>query len=353
MSKEDPNQVRTDWFGRHKIISRFILIILGIVLPLLILELGSHLIGKFPFDADPMLTERRSTWAELRAFDPLLFWKLKANLEVRSIKTNSLGLRDTDISTHKDNEFRILSLGESTTFGLWVKQGETYSSVLEGMLEELRGRPLRVINAGFPGYTLFQGYVYLTHRGIDLKPDAVMIYFGHNDFLPVANLRKRDGMATEATRGFNDWELFERRQAFSWKLSYWLAQRSNLVRAFFAFQQKKIKPAAIKINPDQVRVPREHREKLLKMFQDYCAERDIVFIIIVPWYLKFKKHIALLRKFAGENNIAIVDLPKALGIPPKQKKRYFRDSTHPNPKGHRIIAEAIANELRHLWPVGH
>jgi len=322
---------------------------ISIVLPLLILEFGSYLIGKFSFEADPMLTERRSSWAELRTFDPLLFWKLKPNIEVRAIKTNSLGLRDKDISTHKDNEFRILSQGESTTFGLWVKQEETYSAVLERLVDDIDGKSLRVINAGLPGYTLFQGYIYLKHRGFDLKPDAVMIYFGHNDFLPVANLRKRDGMASEATRGLNDWELFEQRQAFSWKLSYWLAQRSNLVRTVLSFQQKKVKAEAIKVNPDKVRVPRELRKKLLKMYQDYCAERDIAFIIIVPWYLKFKKHIALLRKFAEQNNISIVDLPKALRIPPKQKKRYFRDSTHPNPRGHRIIAEAIANELRNLW----
>jgi len=353
MSKKDSDQVRANWFEQHKIISKLGLIILGIVLPLLILELGSYLIGKFPFDADPMLTKRRSSWAELRTFDPLLFWKMKPNIEVRTIKTNSLGLRDEEISTNKDNEFRILSLGESTTFGLWVKVEETYSSVLEGLVEDMDGRLLRVINAGLPGYTLFQGYVYLEQRGIDLKPDAVMIYFGYNDFLPVANLRKRDGMATESTRGLNDWELFEERQAFSWKLSYWLARRSNLVRAVLSFQQKRAKPEAIMANPDKVRMPREHREKLLKRFHDFCKEMDIEFIIVVPWYLKFKKHVALLRKFAEENKVAIVDLPKDLKKSPKQKKRYFRDSTHPNPKGHRIIAEAIANELRLLWPDSH
>ncbi|MFC2166155.1 hypothetical protein ACFLT2_14300, partial [Acidobacteriota bacterium] len=99
MSKEDPGQVRTNWFGRHQVISKLVLIILGILVPLLILEFGSYLIGKFSFEADPMLTERRSSWAELRTFDPLLFWKLKPNLEVRTIKTNSLGLRDKEIST--------------------------------------------------------------------------------------------------------------------------------------------------------------------------------------------------------------------------------------------------------------
>jgi lysophospholipase L1-like esterase len=275
---------------------------------------------------------------------------LKPNIEVRTIKTNGLGLRDEEIPEDKGNEFRILSLGESTTFGLWVKQDETYSSVLEELMEDTDGRPLRVINAGIPGYTLFQGYFYLERRGIDLKPDAVMIYFGHNDFLPVANLRKRDGMATDSTRGLNDWELYEQRQAISWKIGYWLARRSNLVRAVMAFQKNNAKPEAIKQNPNKVRVPREHREKLLKMFQDYCAQRDIEFIIVVPWYMTFKKHIALLRKFAAENDILIIDLPKALKIGPKQKKRYFRDSTHPNPRGHRAIAEAIAAGIRHLWP---
>jgi lysophospholipase L1-like esterase len=122
------------------------------------------------------------------------------------------------------------------------------------------------------------------------------------------------------------------------------------VRAVISSRQKKAKPDAIKANPNKRRVPKEHREKLLKMFQEYCAERDIEFIIIVPWYQTFKKHIALLRIFAVQNNIVIVDLPKALKVPPKKKKRYFRDSTHPNPRGHRMIAEAIAEKLWQLWP---
>lgn len=350
MFREDPDQVRPNRFGSHKISSRLVLVFLGILVPLLILEFGSYLIGHFSFETDPMLADLRSSWAELRTFDPLLFWRLKPNLEVRNIKTNSLGLRDEEISENKGNEFRILSLGESTTFGLWVKEEETYSAILEGMMENIAGSPLRVINAGIPGYTLFQGYVYLVHRGIELLPDAVMIYFGHNDFLPVANLRKRDGMATEATRGLNDWELFEQRQAFPWKLGYWLAWRSNLVRAVMFHRQKEAKPNAIRSNPDKVRVPSEHREKLLKMYHDFCEEREIEFIIIVPWYLKFKKHIHLLRKYAMQNHVSIVDLPKTLRMSFEQKQRYFRDSTHPNPSGHRAIAEVIVKELRQLWP---
>ena len=307
------------------------------------------MIGKFSLESDPLITEDRSHWTELRAFDPLLFWKLKPNVKVRVIETNSLGLRDKEISQEKNDEFRIISLGESTTFGTWVNQDQTYSAVLQELLKDVGGRPFRVINAGIPGYSLLQGYFYLERRGIDLNPDAVMVYFGYNDFLLVGFLGKRDGMSTGKTQGLNDWELFKQRQTLSWKISYWLAQRSNLVRAVLSSLHKKVQPESIKANPHKQRVPRKHREMLLKMFQNYCEERDIEFIIVVPWYQAFKKHIALLRKFAEQNNVSIVDLPKAIQIPPKQKKKYFVDTIHPNRKGHRLIAEAIAEELRHLW----
>ena len=112
MSKEDSGRARTNWFVRHKITARLILIVLGVVLPLLLLELGSYLIGSFSLESDPLITEDRSHWAELRTFDPLLFWKLKPNVKVRVIETNSLGLRDKEISPEKNEEFRILSLGE-------------------------------------------------------------------------------------------------------------------------------------------------------------------------------------------------------------------------------------------------
>jgi hypothetical protein len=55
--------------------------------------------------------------------DKELFWSLRPNLDQYSddvqerVKTNSLGLRTSEVRSKLPQEFRILSLGESTTFG--------------------------------------------------------------------------------------------------------------------------------------------------------------------------------------------------------------------------------------------
>jgi len=66
------------------------------------------------------------------------------------IETNSLGLRHPELGPKSDDEFRVLVLGDSITFGDYVSFEETYTALLES---RLKGRYPRVsvINAGLPG----------------------------------------------------------------------------------------------------------------------------------------------------------------------------------------------------------
>ena len=88
--------------------------------------------------------------------------------------TNGLGLRDDEIED--DSATRILSLGDSCTWGWQVEQNEAYPQVLQRLLDDQSGgRRYRVINAGAPGYTSYQGLVYLRERGLALKPEVVVV----------------------------------------------------------------------------------------------------------------------------------------------------------------------------------
>lgn len=106
-----------------------------------------------------------------------------------SFTTNKLGLRDAELED--DGAVRILAIGDSCTWGWQVEQDEAYPQVLQRLLNEAGGaRRYRVINAGTPGYTSYQGLLFLRDRGLPLKPDVVVIGYGFNDSLPNGDVEK-------------------------------------------------------------------------------------------------------------------------------------------------------------------
>src|SRR5262245_5960375 len=71
--------------------------------------------------------------------DPDLFWRYRPHQDLQwkaiRVRTNAFGLRDRERSVAKPpGVFRILSLGESTTFGDQIDATQTYSYLLEEML---------------------------------------------------------------------------------------------------------------------------------------------------------------------------------------------------------------------------
>jgi lysophospholipase L1-like esterase len=328
---------------------------------LTILEGGSRLVGHVEYPPDPLFEGQQSSRERNRQYDPLLFWRLRPNRHSERLGqvTNSLGLRGPEVPAKTDDEFRILSLGESTTYGWKVAYEDCYSALLETHLDSVEGKQVRVVNAGVPGYTVVQGYVYLKFHGVDLEPDAVLLYFGYNDFLDVAFREKRVAAGKRAASGVTDLELFNLRRRFTSRLRDWTYQHSNLARLVGSLMHGAKEPApggpgepaaagehGVRVQYNMARVPEDDRRTALEGILDLCETRGIDLVVIVPWYLGFDEHVPLLRRFASEHGVTIVDLPSILTTVPGPKQRYFRDSSHPNEEGHKQIAMAVADVIR-------
>ena len=89
------------------------------------------------------------------------------------IETNSLGLRHPELGPKSEDEFRILVLGDSITFGDYVAFEETYPALLERRLEGRRPR-VTVINAGLPGANTSNELYHYLEISDAVDPDLVL-----------------------------------------------------------------------------------------------------------------------------------------------------------------------------------
>ena len=77
----------------------------------------------------------------------------------------------------------IFALGDSFTFGLGVRDGETWPAQLERGLSAQLGRPISVVNGGTISYGVFQELDLFKSAGLPLHPTVVVHGLYWNDFM--------------------------------------------------------------------------------------------------------------------------------------------------------------------------
>jgi lysophospholipase L1-like esterase len=116
--------------------------------------------------------------------DPRLYWRLRPNqncftkVNHHPVRINSLGTRGQEFQPSKPAQtIRILSLGDSRTFGWGLTEDETYSAQVGQMLQEQvgAGRKVEIINAGVNGWSYDQMFVYFRDVGLGYNPDVVIV----------------------------------------------------------------------------------------------------------------------------------------------------------------------------------
>lgn len=91
-----------------------------------------------------------------------------------TVQTNSLGFRDREFTAEKKSNFRILTLGDSFTYGWGVESEQSWPKVLE---QELRngGANVEVANLGKPAGSP-RTYADVAERSVPLlKPDLIVV----------------------------------------------------------------------------------------------------------------------------------------------------------------------------------
>ena len=101
------------------------------------------------------------------------------------IRINSVGLRGPDFAPVKPaGVYRIICMGESSTFGFFDRDEFTYPALLGQMFADnggQDGKRVEAINAGIPHANSDNIAAMLEHELIGYQPDLVTVYAGFND----------------------------------------------------------------------------------------------------------------------------------------------------------------------------
>ena len=166
--------------------------LVSVTLFLVVIELALALLAPDLYQRNQFFPSNRDIdFPEVYDRDARLMWRFHPGITTTSrvfsdldYSINSLGMRGPDVSDKSDT-YRIIALGNSCTFGWGVTYEDTWVHRLQLLLnEQLPNRTVELINAGVPGYSSLQGKRYLSDDLVALRPDMVLVMFGHNDHFP-------------------------------------------------------------------------------------------------------------------------------------------------------------------------
>lgn len=121
--------------------------------------------------------------------DPILSFRLKDGLKPGGKPLNQAGFRGREFTRKPPGVYRVLALGDSTTYGIIGDQAfgyiaEPYPERLEHLVAERVGPgKVEVLNAGVPGYNSFMAVMQLRAELRGLQPDLITVRYGWNDHL--------------------------------------------------------------------------------------------------------------------------------------------------------------------------
>lgn len=91
------------------------------------------------------------------------------------------------------SDLRVLALGDSNTYGLYLKPEEAYPAQLEALWNNAHPHQrVEIINLGYPGTNSFRLLANLPDILNTFQPDVVLLMIGFNDFWTPAETPARD-----------------------------------------------------------------------------------------------------------------------------------------------------------------
>ena len=145
-------------------------------------------------------------------------------------QNNEIGMRDTrQIADYKQIPFKILSIGDSFTYGWGVNDDETFSKILE---KKINRDSVAVLNAGASGAGTDYALKFFQVRGKEISPKVVLYFYYEND--RVDNLENRyftienDSIITKPFNEASNLNAIQKNKLADSKVYNWFSSHSHL-----------------------------------------------------------------------------------------------------------------------------
>jgi len=280
---------------------------------------------------------------------------------------NSVGMRDDEYPLAKPtNNYRIVIVGDSVTYGLTVAQPDAFPQQLEKMLKTRAGsaRNYEVLNLGVSGYNIDQVIERLRTLGLSYSPDLVIYAYSIND--PQTYSLEMEGLVAvhqDAVKEFHPRRTLMR----------WFSRSRVFLLAWRSLQQPWTSPAKpVRRSPDyEAMVSGRHveyfeelhsgeswkrvEEGFSKLSEVPEGEGPRVLLAVLPLYLGESATYPLSQLHhrivaeARRNHLEAVDLSSSLvaGSEAAETKlhEYFNDPFHLSTRGNQQVATGLLDWL--------
>lgn len=345
-----------------------------VVVLLLIAEVAVRLTGA----ADHCPTYQNSS---LWACDPILYFKINPQLAVYGTPLNRAGFRSREFGPKPPGVFRILSLGDSCTFGVTALDHgfylkEPYPQRLERMVgEQLGPGKVEVLNAGVPGYNSFHGVMLLRTKLRNLAPDVITVRFGWNDHLtPQASaanayrepstavaralqdmalrtklypFSKRLGMELHAWISGADVAAAEHKLPSQWTPTVPLADYKHNLRRIYEIARAQGSTVWLLTSPDALLSATD-----LARYEQLPANASARFLLNLSAIPSFERLTEIhhtyndaTREVGAELGIRVIDMDAIYRTHAGPNLFSITDPLHPTQEGHDLEAAALYNQL--------
>jgi hypothetical protein len=310
------------------------------------------------FKMSPVMLDFNIIYSHHFVDNPRICYKMKPFFH-RGL--NSEGFRGDEFILNKEKNLkRIIMLGDSITYGAFVKQNESFSEVLEKMLNKKSGilsssMLYDVMNFGVGGYNIVSEIEILKAYGLKYKPDIVVLNYFWND---------------NEMYSFNYWNSLKRKDVAlakkNWIYQYYLSPvqfrwkrlffRSHLFTFFWA-SVNNLRESWLEFNNIEYQnyksdIVSEKISELRKMGEKHnfkiliCMHPVLNYDEETP-HLNYSKT----KKIASELGIPCVDLLEYYKQQSDNPGIFLvkeKDIYHPNAEGHSLVARSLLLELEKM-----